>query len=245
MFEIFQKVKSSSPRSSRTIFQMIPPIGTHLCPQWIPGEVQEGPPPHFFETPCSLITVVLIGRLLEAAAKQRTTDSLDELVRASPPTARVNGEELPIELVPWPTWCHVVLSLVASNYPNCWPFGDGNFQWLNIRIHKSWVTFRGGYQSNQPKALIWTGFMKGEMCFEFARKIEEVYHPAQTLERHVDPNRSLNDQQTCFLQSPDVMGKCNQYKIIQHNLSNTMSLNNPKPSNFIQPTLFQPSSKTK
>ena len=21
--------------------------------------------------------------------------------------------------------------LVASNYPNCWPFGDGNFQWLN------------------------------------------------------------------------------------------------------------------
>ena len=24
------------------------------------GEVQEGPPPHFFETPCSLITVVLI-----------------------------------------------------------------------------------------------------------------------------------------------------------------------------------------
>lgn len=63
------------------------------------GEVQEGPPPHFFETPCSLITVVLIGRLLEAAAKQRTTDSLDELVRASPPTARVNGEELPIELV--------------------------------------------------------------------------------------------------------------------------------------------------
>lgn len=63
------------------------------------GEVQEGPPPHFFETPCSLITVVLIGRLLEAAAKQRTTDSLDELVRASPPTARVNGQELPIELV--------------------------------------------------------------------------------------------------------------------------------------------------
>ena len=110
MFEIFQKVKSSSPRSSRTIFQMIPPIGTHLCPKWIRGEVQEGPPPHFFETPCSLITVVLIGRLLEAAAKQRTTDSLDELVRASPPTARVNGEELPIELVPWPTWCHVVLS---------------------------------------------------------------------------------------------------------------------------------------
>ena len=66
-----------------------------------PGEGSEGPPPHFFETPCSLITVVLIGRLLEAAAKQRTTESLDELVRASPPTAKfVNGEELPTELVP-------------------------------------------------------------------------------------------------------------------------------------------------
>lgn len=63
------------------------------------GEVQEGPPPHFFETPCSLITVVLIGRLLEAAAKQRTTDSLDELVRASPSNARVNGKEIPTELV--------------------------------------------------------------------------------------------------------------------------------------------------
>lgn len=63
------------------------------------GETQEEPPPHFFETPCSLITVVLIGRMLEAAAKQRTTDSLDELVRASPATARVNGEMLSTELV--------------------------------------------------------------------------------------------------------------------------------------------------
>eukprot|EP00438_Fugacium_kawagutii_P014755 Skav202479 [mRNA] locus=scaffold149:748162:748608:+ [translate_table: standard] len=63
------------------------------------GEVLKGPPPHFFETPCSLITVVLIGRLLEASAKQRTTNSLDELVRASPAKARVNGEELPTELV--------------------------------------------------------------------------------------------------------------------------------------------------
>ena len=91
-------------------------FSTHLWPSLatIPGEVQEGPPPHFFETPCSLITVVLIGRLLEAAAKQRTTDSLDELVRASPPTARVNGEELPIELVPW---CHVsfVRHLITPN----------------------------------------------------------------------------------------------------------------------------------
>eukprot|EP00439_Symbiodinium_sp_Y106_P081809 s301_g20.t3 len=43
----------------------------------ISGETQEEPPPHFFETPCTLVTVVLIGRLLESGAKQRTTTSLD------------------------------------------------------------------------------------------------------------------------------------------------------------------------
>ena len=62
------------------------------------GETEE-PPPHFFETPCSLITVVLIGRLLEATAKQRTTDALDQLLRSSPEMARVEGEMLHRELV--------------------------------------------------------------------------------------------------------------------------------------------------
>ncbi|CAJ1406886.1 unnamed protein product [Effrenium voratum] len=64
------------------------------------GDKQEEPPPHFFETPCSLITVVLLGRLLEAAAKKRTTDSLDELLRTTPVSARLcSGEEIPTELV--------------------------------------------------------------------------------------------------------------------------------------------------
>ncbi|CAE7424784.1 Copper-exporting P-type ATPase A [Symbiodinium microadriaticum] len=57
------------------------------------GETQEEPPPHFFETPCTLVTVVLIGRLLESGAKQRTTTSLDELVRTSPPKARLVSED--------------------------------------------------------------------------------------------------------------------------------------------------------
>ena len=63
------------------------------------GEAQEEPPPHFFETPCSLITVVLFGRVLEATAKKRTTDSLDQLVRSSPEMARVEGELVHRELV--------------------------------------------------------------------------------------------------------------------------------------------------
>lgn len=61
----------------------------------------EQPPPHFFETPCTLITVMLVGRILEDSAKQRTTASLDDLVRRAPVMARLaSGPDSGTEILP-------------------------------------------------------------------------------------------------------------------------------------------------
>lgn len=70
----------------------------------VDGKMAMQPPPHFFEAPCTLITVMLIGRLIEARAKRSTVVALDDLVRRAPQMARLAsgsdaGREVQAELV--------------------------------------------------------------------------------------------------------------------------------------------------
>lgn len=57
------------------------------------GKVAE-PPMDLFETPCTLITTLLVGRMLESRAKQQTGKFLDDLLSSTPPKARVVQEEI-------------------------------------------------------------------------------------------------------------------------------------------------------
>jgi len=70
-----------------SIFMMFMAVFFALC-----GEHVDQPPPHFFETPCTLITVMLFGRMLEEMAKKQTASALDELVRRTPNTAWLIAE---------------------------------------------------------------------------------------------------------------------------------------------------------
>ena len=57
----------------------------------------------YFEASASIITLVLLGKLLEARARARTSAAIEALLRLQPPTARIerNGElvEVPVEQV--------------------------------------------------------------------------------------------------------------------------------------------------
>ncbi|WP_313951475.1 heavy metal translocating P-type ATPase [Accumulibacter sp.] len=52
----------------------------------------------YFEASAAVITLVLLGKLLEARAKARTTDAIEALVRLQPKTARVERDGQLIEL---------------------------------------------------------------------------------------------------------------------------------------------------
>jgi len=54
-----------------------------------------GPPPVYYEVSAAIITLVLLGRLLEARARTRTSEAIRRLTRLQPRTARVirNGTE--------------------------------------------------------------------------------------------------------------------------------------------------------
>ncbi len=62
-----------------------------------------GAPVLYFDTAAVIITLILLGRLLEARARRRTSDAIRALVRLAPPVARVvrGGQEveLAVELV--------------------------------------------------------------------------------------------------------------------------------------------------
>ncbi|MCB2203281.1 heavy metal translocating P-type ATPase [bacterium] len=67
-----------------------------LFPQWLghPGGGMEV----YFDTSATIITLILMGRWLEARAKNRATDAIRKLIGLQPRTARVvrNGEEMEI-----------------------------------------------------------------------------------------------------------------------------------------------------
>jgi len=62
-----------------------------------------GAPILYFDTAAVIITLILLGRLLEARARRRTSDAIRALVRLAPPVARVvrgsEEVELAVELV--------------------------------------------------------------------------------------------------------------------------------------------------
>jgi len=67
-----------------------------LFPHWL--GLQEGHTEVYFDTSATIITLILLGRMLEARAKNRATDAIRKLVGLQPRTARVrrDGEELEI-----------------------------------------------------------------------------------------------------------------------------------------------------
>ncbi len=67
-----------------------------LFPQWLglePGHMEV-----YFDTAATIITLILLGRWLEARAKGRATDAIRKLIGLQPRTARVirNGEEMEV-----------------------------------------------------------------------------------------------------------------------------------------------------
>jgi Cu+-exporting ATPase len=58
-----------------------------LFPQWVPSAAAANS--IYFDTAATITTLILMGRLLEARAKKRTTDSITELLDLQPKTARV------------------------------------------------------------------------------------------------------------------------------------------------------------
>lgn len=72
-----------------------------LFPRWLPID---NPMDHiYFDTAATIVTLILLGRMLEARAKSRTTDAIKKLIGLQPKTARViregMEEDLPIESV--------------------------------------------------------------------------------------------------------------------------------------------------
>jgi Cu+-exporting ATPase len=68
-----------------------------LFPHWFPPNVRTDV---YFDTAAVIVTLILMGRLLEARAKQRASDAIKKLIELQPKTARVirNGKEVDIHL---------------------------------------------------------------------------------------------------------------------------------------------------
>ncbi|MDO9599322.1 MAG: heavy metal translocating P-type ATPase [Azoarcus sp.] len=77
--------------------------GYSVVATFLPGVLPEGTVNVYFEAAAVIITLILIGRLLETRARGRTSEAIQRLMRIQPRTARVvrDGEvrELPIEEV--------------------------------------------------------------------------------------------------------------------------------------------------
>ena len=69
-----------------------------LFPSWL--AIQDASEHMYFDTSVTIITLILMGRLLEARAKSRTADSIKALLNLQPRTARVrrNGDELDVAI---------------------------------------------------------------------------------------------------------------------------------------------------
>jgi len=67
------------------------------------GVAMDGQPPLYFDTSAAIITLILLGRFLEARARSHTSDAIKKLIGLQPRTARVirDGQErdIPIEEV--------------------------------------------------------------------------------------------------------------------------------------------------
>lgn len=69
-----------------------------LAPHWIPNPDGSSRPPVYFDTAAIIITLILLGRYLEARAKVRTRDALRRLAELGATSARVERGEEVIEI---------------------------------------------------------------------------------------------------------------------------------------------------
>jgi len=69
-----------------------------LFPSWI--GIHHASDHIYFDTAATIVTLILLGRLLEAKAKSRTADAIKKLVELQPKTARVirNGNEMDVPI---------------------------------------------------------------------------------------------------------------------------------------------------
>lgn len=67
-----------------------------LAPDFFAGLAANGEPPVYFDTAAVIITLILLGRYLEARAKRRTAAAIHALMDVQPQTARIirEGEEI-------------------------------------------------------------------------------------------------------------------------------------------------------
>jgi Cu+-exporting ATPase len=72
-----------------------------LFPGWLKGAAEGGSV--YFDTAATIITLILVGKYLEARAKRRASDAIRSLLRLQPPTARVirdgNESDIPVSQV--------------------------------------------------------------------------------------------------------------------------------------------------
>lgn len=71
-------------------------IVTTFFPQWLPQASQHV----YYEAAAVIVALILLGRLMEARAKGRTSEAIQRLLSLQPPTARVrrNGQEVEVPL---------------------------------------------------------------------------------------------------------------------------------------------------
>jgi P-type Cu+ transporter len=70
-------------------------IYSAVATAWPRMVAADGRPAVYFDTACMIVTLILLGRLLEARARRRTSDAVRKLIDLTPPTARVaRGDEV-------------------------------------------------------------------------------------------------------------------------------------------------------
>ena len=93
----------SALRNGSANMDVLVALGTSAAYFYSIVNVMTGDPHLYFETSAILITLIILGKLLEAIAKGRTSEAIKSLMGLQPKTARVilNGSEsdVPIELV--------------------------------------------------------------------------------------------------------------------------------------------------
>ncbi|WP_292011083.1 heavy metal translocating P-type ATPase [Chryseobacterium sp.] len=80
------------------IFSIVALVFPGIIPQEIQGHGQEAP--LYFEAVCVILTLVILGQLMEAAAHKKTGNAIRELINLSPDEANlmINGEEKKVDL---------------------------------------------------------------------------------------------------------------------------------------------------
>jgi len=94
-FEFYKKTIDALKSFSASMDTLVA-LGTSAAYFYSVYLIFAGHPHHlYFETSCVLITVILLGRYLEAAAKKKAADSIQKLINFAPKTAVVirNGKE--------------------------------------------------------------------------------------------------------------------------------------------------------